>query len=275
MSIPLIRGIGEIADRYDAFILDVWGVLHDGVRLFDGTIGCLEALQREGKRVILLSNTPSLGADISAQLEAMGLSRSLYHDIVTAGDSTRAALMGYAGKRCWLASRGEQFGRLVEGIDITLTDVPEDEDIMLNALGGMEDEEDPVYEDLDRAADLRLPMICANPDLVVNVGSALYLCAGTYAAYYEKVGGQVEYHGKPHTPVYERVYKLLGQPDKAKICAVGDSFHTDIAGANGFGIDCVFNAEGIHQEELATLGVDGVMAQQEHRPTYVLNGFGW
>ncbi|MGH1399310.1 MAG: TIGR01459 family HAD-type hydrolase [Alphaproteobacteria bacterium] len=271
----IIGGISDIADRYDAFILDVWGVLHNGVSLFEGTVSCLEAMRDAGKRVILLSNTPSLGADIAVELGRFGISRDLYQGIVTAGDSTRAALAGYAGKRCWFASRGEQFGRLVNGIDITLIDEPEGADIMLNALGGMGGEDDPVYADLDRAAALGLPMICANPDLVVNVGKSLYYCAGTYAAYYEAHGGRVEYHGKPHAPVYERVYEALGAPDKGRICAVGDSFHTDIAGANGFGIDCVFNAEGIHQEELAALGVDGVLAEQEYRPTYVLNGFGW
>lgn len=275
MSVPLIDGISAIADRYDHFILDIWGVLHNGVTLFPGTVECLEAMQAAGKRVVLLSNTPSLGFDITAQLEAMGVSRSLYHGIITAGDSTRAALTGHSGKRCWFASRGEQFGRLVDGIDIQLSDCPDDADIFLNALGGMEGEEDPVYADLDRAAAMGLPMICANPDLVVNVGDSLYYCAGTYAAYYEKIGGQVEYHGKPHAPVYERVYEILGRPDKSRICAVGDSFHTDIAGANGFGIDCVFNAEGIHQEELAALGVDGVLAQHDHKPSYVLNGFEW
>ena len=271
----IIGGVSDITGRYDAFILDVWGVLHNGVSLFPGTLPCLEEMQAQGKAVVLLSNTPSLGMDISAQLAAMGLSRSLYQDIVTAGDSTRAALKGYAGQKCWFASRGEQFGRLVDGIDIELVEGPEDADIFLNALGGMPGEVDPVYEDLDRAAAMDLPMICANPDLVVNVGSGMYQCAGTYAKYYEEQGGRVEYHGKPYAPVYERVFEILGSPDKKKVCAIGDSFHTDIAGANGFGIDCAFNVEGIHQEELVEFGADGLIARQEHKPTYILNGFDW
>ncbi len=275
---PLIAGVSEIADRYDAFILDIFGVIHDGIQPFSGTVACLERLREAKKSVCLLSNSPRRAAGAAAQMESMGIGRHLYDDIVTSGETSYEALAQRGeelGDDCWFIGT-ELVSEILEGQDLRLVEGPEGASFILNSIPGTEASEVEILkEQLQIAADKGLPMICANPDLVVNIGSEQFECAGTFAAHYETLGGRVIYHGKPHAPVYARCHDLLGGIEKARICAVGDSFHTDIAGANAFGIDSVMNLMGIHQEELLDLGVEGLLKQNAYAPTYLMNGFGW
>ncbi len=280
----LLDGLSATASRYEAFIIDIWGVLHDGVKPFPGTVGCLEELKAAGNHVCLLSNTPNHGTDIAGRLEKMGIAPDLYNGIVTAGDSANAHLHDFAGQRCWYA--GNHYGApLVQDVAVEIVDGPETAELMVNDLYGLDEAElRAVTPLLQQAADKNLPMICGNPDMVVNIGGTLNDCPGTYAKLYEEMGGTVIYHGKPHLPVYERAWSVLGRPDKTKILAVGDSFHTDIQGANAFGIDSAFHLVGIHWEEVALdhapdeADFDKVMtmiSRQDHRPTYALKAFRW
>ncbi|MGB0718829.1 MAG: TIGR01459 family HAD-type hydrolase [Bdellovibrionales bacterium] len=273
-----IQGISGIADRYDAFILDIFGVLHDGIRPFAGTVECLKELRAAGKVVCLLSNTPNRAARAQVHMAGMGIAPDLYDHIVTSGEATFEALQNRGrdlGDDCWFI--GTDYGQSVlDGQNLTVLNGPEGASFILNSIPGTEEREvELLRRQLRIAADRGLPMICANPDLVVNIGDTQHECAGTFAAQYAAMGGRVTYYGKPHAPVYARCYELLGRPDKARICAVGDSFHTDIAGANAFGIDSVFNVDGIHQEELRDLGIEDLIEKQTQKPTYILNGFAW
>ncbi len=283
----IISGLSDIADRYDHFILDIFGVIHDGIEPFAGTIECLSALQRAGKQVCLLSNSPNRATRAVWYMEQMGIPRSLYHHIVTSGEATHLSLKDFEaeyGRDCWLIGT-EMMAEVFEGYDINIHDGPHQASFVLNSIPGThKTSKESFLNNLRVAADRGLPMICANPDLVVNIGKEQYECAGTFAKYYEEeLGGAVVYHGKPHAPVYEQCYELLGRPDKSRICAVGDSFHTDITGANNFGIDSVFNIEGIHQEEAycpVNGGVDNerietMLKSQVQKPTYVMAGFQW
>ena len=245
-----IPGLSAIADGYDAFILDIFGVLHNGVELYSGTINCLEHLKANGKSICLVSNTPRLKDGIIEDLDAIGLPQTLYDDIVTAGDSTRAKLETLHGQ-CGYFAGIERFHALFEGIDITITDNIERADFILNAISGQQDKEVPHIQTIWETGIARnLPMVCANPDMVVNIGDRQFQCAGTFALQYEQMGGYVSYHGKPHPQIYTEARKRLGMPPKDKILAVGDSFKTDMAGACHFGIDCVLNMVGIHYEEI-------------------------
>lgn len=278
MSAPILSGLSEIFDDYDAFILDIFGVIHDGIRPFSRTIECLERLQEAGKKVCLLSNSPRRAQGAAAQMESMGIGRDLYNHIVTSGEATHEALSERGddlGDDCWFIGNA-LVSEIVSGQNLNLLDGPENASFILNSIPGTEASAVEILKrQLQVAVKKGLPMICANPDLVVNIGSEQFECAGTFAAYYETLGGRVVYHGKPHAPVYEQCHALLGGIDKARICAVGDSFHTDIAGANAFGIDSVMNLVGIHQEELRDFGVDNLLGKHTHKPTYLMNGFGW
>ena len=283
-NITLHSGLGDVADDYEYFILDIWGVLHNGIRPFPGTVACLQNLKKDGKRILLLSNTPDRGELMSRRLAAMGIGTRLYDHIVTAGDSARYDLTERQGQRCWYAgSDGE--GLLTAGLDIEHADHPDHADFIVNVLFGLGPaEKKTAFALLERAQEKSLPMLCANPDLIVNVGPEIKECPGTYALYYEEIGGTVIYHGKPHAPVYRRAWELLGRPDKNRMVAVGDSLHTDIQGANNFGIDSIMNLSGIHREEiLHDQNPDDIDSQklktmidgQPHKPNMFLNGFRW
>ncbi|HSK38828.1 MAG TPA: TIGR01459 family HAD-type hydrolase [Arenibaculum sp.] len=257
-GLPVLSGIGDIADRYDGFILDLWGVLHNGQRPYPGAVDCLDRLRAAGKRICLLSNAPRRCASVAAKLARMGISPAHYDHLMTSGEATFEALRDRPdgwhkalGRRC-LHIGPDRDDDVFEGLDVEMADSPEDADFVVNT--GIDAQEETVAdyaEVLAACARRRLPMVCANPDLVVVIGTTMVICAGTLAQHYEDLGGTVRYHGKPHPSVYSRCFDLLGIGDRRRIIAVGDSFRTDVAGANAAGIDAALVAGGIHLEELA------------------------
>ena len=283
-----INGLQDIADNYDHFIIDIYGVLHDGIEAFSGTVECLNQLQNAGKQICLLSNSPRRAGGTRFQMENyFGIPSGHYHHIVTSGEATYNDLKTrkeILGEKCWFIGKSVM-EEVTEGLGFDLLDGPEHANFVLNSIPELGDRDRvKLMTDLALAAAKNLPMLCANPDLVVNIGATQYECAGTFAAAYEEMGGLVTYHGKPHAPVYEWAWQLLGRPPKEKILAIGDSLHTDIAGANSFGIDSAFNLVGIHWEEVQLDHAPGqadlakiqrILEAQAHRPTYSLAGFSW
>lgn len=286
----ILHGMRELETRYDHFIVDIFGVLHDGLKPFPDTVATLTALKEAGKQICLLSNSPRRVPRVKEQLSEMGISGTLYDHVMTSGEATYQALSKRdddfhkdCGTRCWFI--GERFMEDLGSLELEILHDPDGASFILNSIPGTSDSAvDTLKEQLSRALERDLPMVCANPDLVVNIGENQYECAGTFAKIYEEMGGRVVYHGKPHSPVYERCYTLLGEPDKDKICAIGDSLHNDIAGANSFGIDGIFNLVGIHWEELQldhapgeadTKKIAAMLSRQPYSPDYVLAGFRW
>lgn len=287
----ILPGLSEIANHYDAFILDIWGVIHNGIEPFPGTVEVLKELKDAGKKTCFLSNTPRPAEGTIKHLDSMGITRDMYDEIVTSGEATIAALSDPTdefhasfGRDCWFIGPPGA-AEILSHIDVDVVHHPDQASFILNSISGTTPEDYRALMSLfEHAVELDLPMVCANPDLVVNVGNVQYECAGTFALHYENMGGRVEYHGKPHSYVYERCHNLLGEPDKAKLCAVGDAFHTDIAGAHNFGIDSVLNLVGIHWDEVADHAQLGLadqekltqlLAEKEQNPTHIMAGFSW
>jgi len=276
-----IEGLRQITDDYDHFILDIFGVLHDGIEPFTDTVATLRALKNKGKQICLLSNSPRLADGAAGQMKTMGIARDLYDHILTSGEATHYALKERpdafhqsCGDQCWFIGN-HIVAEVFTGLEIDLLDTPKGASFILNSIPGTAPPQRAAFiEELKTALDKDMPMICSNPDLIVHIGDELYECAGTFAKIYADMGGTVVYHGKPHAPVYERCFELLGKPDKSRICAVGDSLHTDIAGANGFGIDGILNLAGIHREEITPEALER-LNDQPHLPRYVVNGFVW
>lgn len=283
---PFLDSLREVSDRYDGFIIDIFGVIHDGITLFPETVQTLQYLKDEGKEICLLSNTPKRAEGTAAQLEYMGVAPALYDHIVTAGEATHHALLTRedafhqsCGNACWYIGTAYAI-EILHGLDLNIVDNPQRASFILNSMPGTETRDvDILKKRLQIALDKDLPMICANPDLVVSIGDEKYECAGTFAAMYEEIGGRVVYHGKPHKPVYERCHALLEGTPKPKILAIGDAFHTDIAGANNFGIDSLLNLTGIHWDEVTIGGVpdanklQDLIASKTEKPTYAIGGF--
>ncbi|MGA7862755.1 MAG: TIGR01459 family HAD-type hydrolase [Stellaceae bacterium] len=261
MSVHLIAGLRELTPRYDGFILDLWGVIHDGVSPIPGAIDCLESLIYAGKRIVLLSNAPRRADDVVRRITALGIPSGLYHHVMSSGEEAWQCLKRrgdpfYAalGRRC-LHIGSERDLEIREGLDLEYVDAPEEAQFILNTGPAGWDDRIEDYEPLlCNALSRALPMVCANPDLVVLRGSTLHLCAGALANWYEDAGGRVRWHGKPFRSVYDACLRLLGIEDRTRILAVGDSLRTDIAGAAGASIDSLLIAGGIHAEELGTTG---------------------
>ncbi|MDO9429393.1 MAG: TIGR01459 family HAD-type hydrolase [Methylobacterium sp.] len=291
--VPTIPGLSAIADRFDVILCDVWGVLHDGVRAHTGAG---EALIRfrdlpggtRPRRVVLVSNAPRPWGGVQTILDGYGVPREAYDAILTSGDLTRSLLAGTPGARIHHLGP-ERDAPIFDGLDVRRVAAGEADAVVCTGLfdDTRETAEDyrPALEEW-RARDV--PMICANPDLVVERAGLLIPCAGLIAEAYAALGGRVTYAGKPYRPVYAAALDMAGAldglaaPDPARVLAVGDALRTDIAGASAFGLPNLLVARGIHAEELgvstegATLGdVAEWLGRQSVRPDAIIERLVW
>ena len=288
MTLRLIDGMGALAPEYDGFILDLWGVVHDGTAPFPGVLDCMERLIGAGKRLVLLSNAPRRSDDVVRRIARIGVPGRLYHGVMSSGEEAWQHLKHrdepfYAALgRCCLHIGSERDLEMRDGLDLAFVMTPAEADFILNTGPA---EWDDTIEDyaavLQAALAGGLPMVCANPDLVVIHGGKPALCAGALAEEYERLGGQVRWHGKPYPSVYDSCLVLLGISDRRRILAIGDSLRTDIAGAAGAGIDSLLIAGGVHAAEFCADGgldlerINAAIESSGTRPVGVAARFVW
>ena len=251
-----LADVSRLAHRYEGFILDQWGVLHDGARPYAGALDCLRQLRASGKRIVVLSNSGKREDDNVELMRAMGFERALYDRFVSAGEDARQAVVARRhafhralGRRCYAFTRDGDLS-VFAGIGLEFTDRVESADFL--AVLGIDSPRRQLrdYEaELEAAAARRLPMICANPDLWRFAGDGMIEAAGVLARRYEALGGQVFYHGKPHAPIYATCIEILGCAPERMI-AIGDSVEHDILGAVRAGIPCALLAGGVHAADL-------------------------
>ncbi|MCC5981038.1 MAG: TIGR01459 family HAD-type hydrolase [Oceanicaulis sp.] len=252
MTRPLTR-LRDLAPRYDAILCDVWGVIRDGDALISPAIEALIRFRDEGGQVCLVSNSPRRSASLQTFLKGMGAPDGAWDAAVTSGDATHALLSRFApGPAYKLGPDWDD--PIYEGSGLNFAPLDEAAFISNTGLVDFFNETPADYEDLLIAARERdLPMVCANPDIVVQgPGGRLLYCAGALAERYEQLGGEVHYAGKPHPPIYERAYAALEaltgeKPVKARILAIGDGVPTDLTGAAREGLDCLFISAGINE----------------------------
>jgi HAD superfamily hydrolase (TIGR01459 family) len=287
--VVVLDGIAALADRYDGFILDVWGVLHNGVAPYPGVVEALQHLADAGKSVALLSNAPMRAATVAARIEKIGVPRPLFQQIMTSGEEVwrnlshrTDPLYAKLGRHClWLGPSRHR--GMLSGLNLVQVETPDQASFILNTGPDDLDDDATLYRAmLEDAAARGLTMICANADLHVMHGTTLIACAGMLAKRYEEIGGTVRWHGKPYPSVYDACLGLLGIADKRRILCVGDSLRTDVAGAIGVGIDSALVASGIHAAEfgiepdrpLDQARVQALLAGQP-RPRYVIDRLIW
>ena len=288
MNLREITGLRDIAADYDGFVLDLWGVVHDGVKPYPGVLDCLRALLDAGKRIALLSNAPRRAYDVVNRITAIGVPQGLYHAVMSSGEEAWRYLKDrtdpfYAGlgRKC-LHICSDRDLEIRIGLDLDSVESAAADFIHNTGPAGWDDTIEDYAPVLAEARGRGLKMVCANPDLMVNHGAKLALCAGALAVHYEEIGGAVRWHGKPYPSVYASTLKLLGIVDKRRVLAVGDSLRTDIAGANGAGLDSLLiTGQGIHVDEFAPGGtpdlarVEAAAAAAGVRPTMVGPRFSW
>jgi HAD superfamily hydrolase (TIGR01459 family) len=259
----IIQGLREIAHSYDALLCDAWGVLHNGVELFPGVEEALLEFRQHRGPVLVLTNAPRRGDIIPPQLDRLMLSRDAYDGVVTSGDATRAAIRKFGDAPAFKLGP-EKDETLYQGLDTKFAPLEQARFIICTGLfDDLTETPDDYHDLLQQALALELPMICANPDIVVNFGNRMIYCGGAIAALYAKLGGEVIYAGKPHAPIYDLALTKFAaiKPgiDRKRILAIGDGLGTDIRGANQQELDVVFIADGIAAGEF---GFDGTISEQ-------------
>ncbi|MBR0654911.1 TIGR01459 family HAD-type hydrolase [Plastoroseomonas arctica] len=250
----ILDGIAGIAEHYDAFILDLWGVVHDGRAPYPGVLDALAQLRARGKRIVFLTNAPRRSWFIDAMLAKMGVERGLYDETLSSGevtwrvlrDRTHPFLAGLGGRAFHIGP--ERDLSVIEENVATLVATPGEADFLLNT--GPDPDRGPKSVEpyrpvLEACLAAGLPMICVNPDRAVMVAGERLLCAGAFADVYRQGGGRVLEIGKPDPTVYGPVLAALGDPALSRVLAVGDTPHTDLAGAKAAGIDCLWAMTGL------------------------------
>jgi HAD superfamily hydrolase (TIGR01459 family) len=259
-EIPVLESIKMLGARYRAWLVDIWGVMHNGHRAFPGAVAATRAFRAQGGIVVLLSNSPRPSPSVQDQLRRLGVPDDAYEATVTSGDLTRHELAKHHGATVFHLGP-ERDRPIFAGLDVVLGPRETAEIVVCSGLFDDETEEPEDYADLLRELAARqLPMICANPDRMVERGDRLLWCAGALAQLYEQQGGFVIYAGKPFAPIYRLALETIGtlvgeRVAKDEVLAIGDGVNTDIAGAAGVDIDAVFVASGLHMP--ANSGGDG------------------
>lgn len=261
----IIDALSEISERYDALFCDLWGVLHNGREVFPGAVSALQTFRAKGGSVVLLTNAPRPFPGVEAQLAGLGAPKDCYDLIVTSGDaSQRAIAAGLYGQRIYHIGpeRDLPFFENFNGAPLDVVRVPlaEAESIICTGLWDDQTEtpEDYRHVILD-GVNRGLVMLCANPDIEVDHGQKRIYCGGAIAKAYTEAGGESHYYGKPHSPIYQLSRELLTRQrgavvDDARILAIGDGVLTDVPGAIGEGLDCLFVSGGLAAAQTGTVG---------------------
>lgn len=252
---PIIDSLADIAAGYDALYCDLWGCLHNGIAAYPAAIAALRAFRARGGAVILMTNAPRAGEQVARHLATMGAPEDCWDAIVSSGDAARNEV------------RAGRFGRRVEyvgpprdldffdGLGAELVGPDAAESVICVGLADDSVETPETYAPAIQGWRARdLPMLCANPDVIVDRGHERLYCAGAIAEAYRAAGGAVTYSGKPHAPIYRlgaEVLEGLRGPGPHRVLAVGDGIATDVAGAAAQGIDTLFVTGGLAAAEVS------------------------
>jgi len=258
MNTQFSQGLAPLAGDYDAFIIDLWGTLHNGIEPLPGALECVEQLQAAGKAIALLSNAPFRNDAVEKVLATIGVPEALYDVLLSSGEMAWRAVAHRIDP--WHAALGRRAAFIGPDRHRTMLDNPaidpvegyDEADFVLCTGPRLASDALTDYcDDLTAAAARALPMVCANPDREVLRGDQREICAGAIAERYEAdFGGDVAWHGKPYAAVFDEVLRLLGEPSRNRVLMIGDGIHTDIAGAAAAGLDALLVCGGIHAVSL-------------------------
>lgn len=288
MTLPILENLSPITDRYDGYVLDLWGVVHDGRQPYPGVLECLAELAARGKRVVFLTNAPRRAWFIQTMLDGMGIPRAHYAGIMSSGEVSWLWLK--QRDLPWFAKLGRRAFHIGPERDLSVAEdgaaeivaTPEAADFLLNT-GPDPDRKsvsvEPYRTALRACFEAGLPMLCVNPDRAVMVGGDRLICAGALADVYLEWGGDVFEAGKPDAAVYGPVLDLLGIADKRRVLAIGDTPHTDLAGARAAGIDSLWALTGLtadaHGNDPSPGLLAHVLAEEGEAPVAALRGLRW
>lgn len=253
-TLRFVEHLRDLVGEVDVALSDIWGVVHNGLESFPEACEALHTFRSQGGTVILITNAPRPADSVQRQLRKLGVADDVYDAIVSSGDLTRKFVTSRLNQSMHLIGP-ERDSSIHRGLNAKLAPLEHADYIVCS---GLFDDETESAEDyramLQQALARKLTMVCANPDIVVERGDRLIYCAGAVAELYRELGGDVVFYGKPHRPIYDEAIALAkakrgSAPPLGRVLAIGDSVRTDLAGAQAYGIDCLFVTRGIHAGE--------------------------
>ena len=261
LNIPIYKNLSSVIENSEALILDIWGVLWDGIKVYPEALVTLNEIKKLDIPVILLSNAPRRASNVERKLNRIGIDKSLYNKIISSGEICRNELIS---KRHQVPGNNYYFIGLNEDRDLLnnssfheVKEIDKANFILLTGPRSFDDKVVKYSEELKSCHKRNLPMVSANPDkVVIRQNGEIVICAGQLAKYYSNMGGFVKEFGKPHEEIFLEALKkfksLKINIDKNKISIIGDGLETDIAGGNIVGINTVLVTSGILSQELNT-----------------------
>ena len=275
-----LNNLSEVFDDYETFVIDLWGVIHDGIKLNDKAIEAVEQLKSKSKKIIFLSNAPRPSAKVVEFLLKLKMDKQYLSNVMTSGEAAMQAINQN--------KFGKKFFHLGPSRDASIFEKVKNNKTNINSCDfilctGLFDEDDPdlnklqLHEnDLNYYQEFLIKhiskkLICTNPDLIVHRGNKEEYCAGYIAKIFEELGGDVTYYGKPH----KEIYKMCFEPNE-KVLAIGDNLRTDVKGANNINKDCLFITNGVHRNELSSnLKLENVLDKYKVKINYFQKELQW
>ena len=275
-----LNHLSEIFDAYDTFVIDLWGVIHDGIRLNKKAIASIVELKKNSKKIVFLSNAPRPSAKVINFLLKMKMNKQLLTNVMTSGEAAMYAINQNKFGKKFFHLGPPRDASVFEKVKDNKTNIDDCDFILCT---GLFDEDDPdlnkvqLHEnDLDYYKNFLIKhiskkLVCTNPDLTVHRGNKEEYCAGYIAKIFEELGGKVTYYGKPHKEIYEMCFK----PNE-KVLAIGDNLRTDIKGANNLNKDCLFISNGVHRNEFNNnLELEKLLSKYKVKANYFQKELQW
>ena len=265
------EGFKLIAQNYDLFYIDLWGVIHNGIKLHDDAILVLNQITKIKKEFVLLTNAPRPIHTVKKILKKMGMEEELTNHVFTSGEASLSYLKKKFSKNFFFhVGPLRDFDLFHDFKDYKSNKIEDCEYLLCTGLFDEHDKDLNYYKDL-LEKHIEKKMICTNPDLIVDRGDRRDMCAGSVAMVFEKMGGKVVYFGKP----YPEVYNQAANKKNKKVLSIGDNLNTDIKGANLLNYDSLLISNGVHKEEIKNQGIDVVSKQYESIVNYMQSDLKW
>ena len=264
------QGIKSIVNRYDLFFIDLWGVVHNGIELYENSIDVLDKLAAEKKDFILLTNAPRPNATVINFLKKIGL-KKYFENVFTSGEAAYKYLINELDKKKFFHIGPPRDFDLFKNIENNnVLDIGDADYILCTGLFDDQENDLNYYKNL-LSNHVSKKMVCTNPDLIVDRGEKREYCAGSVAKSFEEIKGKVIYFGKPHPPVYNLSTSIINK----NILCIGDNLNTDIKGANVQNFDSLLITNGIHRKEILDLELEGVLKKYDTTVNYIQKSLKW
>jgi len=265
------KGLSSIAENYDIFYIDLWGVIHNGINLHKNAIEALKEITKAKKQYVLLTNAPRPNKTVKSFLEKMGMDKMIREKVYSSGEAALSYLKkNLLDDKFFHLGPARDFDLFLDFKKNKTEDIKESSYLLCTGLFEEQGEDLKYYKELFKKH-INKKMICTNPDLIVDRGDKRELCAGSVALVFEKMGGEVIYFGKPFPEVYNQSIDNY----KKKVLSIGDNLNTDIKGANILNYDSLIISNGIHKEEIKKDGIEAVSKKYETVVNFIQTELKW